>query len=201
MIVTSLDLHEKYKNYSDKRGKIARDIKKGLLFPLVKGIYETDPNVDPSLLAQYIYNPSYLSFDYVLSLEGLIPEGVYTYTNATCGRGKRKIYTNHFGTYIYWDIPIAAFNKGVRTEIIDGYQIMLATPEKALCDKLYILPPVLSMKNLKVLMFYELRIDEEEFDKLNKDDLLILAPLYKSTNLNLLAKLIKGEKSNGWNIK
>ena len=44
------------------------------------------------------------------------------------------------------------------------------------------------------MLFDDLRIDEDEFNKLDKNIILKLAPLYHSTNLNLLAKLIKGEK-------
>ena len=40
----------------------------------------------------------------------------------------------------------------------------------------------------------DLRIDKESFYKLNKEDILYMAPLYHSTNLNVLVKLIKGEK-------
>ena len=42
-----------------------------------------------------------------------------------------------------------------------------------------------------IYSFDDLRIDEDEFSKLNKDILEKLAPLYHSTNLNLLAKLIR----------
>lgn len=70
----------------------------------------------------------------------------------------------------------------------------MATAEKALCDKLYIMPPVRTIKELKRMLFEDLRIHEEDFDKLNRRDLLQLAPLYHSMNLNLLSKYLKGEK-------
>ena len=46
MIVTTLNLKEKYKDYSNINGKIKRDIDKGFLIPLVRGIYETNSSVD-----------------------------------------------------------------------------------------------------------------------------------------------------------
>ena len=77
----------------------------------------------------------------------------------------------------------------------DGkYSYQVATPEKALCDKLYTISPVKTVKDLKVLLFEDLRIYEDKFDELNKQDILKLAPLYRSTNLNLLETLIKGDK-------
>lgn len=195
MIVTAGQLKEKYNNYADKKGKIARDIENEKLFPLVKGVYETNPNVEGSRLAQFIYGPSYLSFDYVLSKVGLIPEAVYsTFTCATFNKKKIKTYKNKFGTFIYRDVPKMVFSLGVTAFNDGGYSYQMATGEKALCDKLYSLSPVKTIKDLKELLFEDLRIDEDRFDELNKQDILKLTPLYHSTNLNLLEKFIKGEK-------
>jgi hypothetical protein len=74
------------------------------------------------------------------------------------------------------------------------YSYQVATPEKALCDKLYTISPVTSVKELKNLLFEDLRIDEDAFNKLNMEDILKMAPLYRSTNLNLLVKLIGEER-------
>lgn len=195
MIITVQQLKEKYAHLSDPMGKISRDIKNKKIFPLVKGVYETDANVHGSKLAQFIYGPSYLSFDYVLYTHGLIPEVVYnTFTSATFNKRKVKTYMNYFGTFIYRDVPREVFNLGVLA-ITDGpYSYQIATMEKALCDKLYTLSPAKSIKDLKKMLFEDLRIDEELFSTLNKGDILKIAPLYHSKNLNLLVKFINGEK-------
>jgi len=191
MIITAQQLKEKYAYLSDPMGKIARDIKSGKIFPLVKGVYETDADAHGSRLAQFIYGPSYLSFDYVLHVQGLIPEAVYnTYTCATFNKRKIKTYTNHFGTFIYRDVPKEVFNLGVFVFTDGPYSYQVASTEKALCDKLYTLSPVKTVTELKELLFDDLRIDEDAFNKLNKEDILKIAPLYHSTNLNLLVKLI-----------
>lgn len=192
MIITAQQLKEQYSKYVDINGKIARDVKNEKLFPLVKGIYETNPNTNGSRLAQFIYGPSYLSFDYALAEYGLIPEAVYVFTCATFNKKKIKTYTNIFGTFIYRDVPNNVFSYGVMVNVDGNYAYHIATPEKALCDKLYTLSPVKTIKNLKRLLFDDLRIDEGKFNELNKQDILKLAPLYHSTNLNLLAKFIKG---------
>ncbi len=192
MIITTQQLKERYAHLSDPIGKISRDIKSGKIFPLVKGVYETDANVHGSRLAQFIYGPSYLSFDYVLHLQGLIPEAVYnTYTCATFNKRKIKTYTNHFGTFIYRDVPKAVFNLGVFVFTDGGYSYQVASAEKALCDKLYTLTPVKNLQELTELLFADLRIDEEAFYALKKEDILKITPLYRATNLNLLAKLLK----------
>lgn len=194
MIVTTQQLQEQYSHLSNKMGRISRDVKNGKLFPLVKGIYETDEGVHGSRLAQFIYGPSYLSFDYVLHMQGLISEAVYnTFTCATFNKRKVKTYTNHFGTFIYRDVPKEVFNLGVVAFSDGEYSYQVATTEKALCDKLYSLSPAKSIKGLKAMLFEDLRIDEEAFNKLKKEDILKIAPLYRSTNLNLLVKLI-GER-------
>lgn len=195
MIITTQQLKEQYSNYSNPIAKISRDVKNGKLFPLVKGIYETNPNAFAPYLAQFIYGPSYISFDYVLHYQGLIPEAIYsTVTCATYNKKKIKTYTNKFGTFIYRDVPSSVFSLGV-IAINDGeYSYQVATPEKALCDKLYTISPVRTINDLEKLLFEDLRIDEDKFNELNKQDILKLAPLYRSTNLNLLEKLIKGEK-------
>ena len=195
MVITSQQLKEYYHNLADPKGRIARDVKNGKLFPLVKGMYETDPNAFAPYLAQFIYGPSYISFDFVLHYQNLIPEVVYnTVTCATFNKKKVKTYTNRFGTFIYRDVPPAVFNLGVMVMNEGTYTYQVATPEKALCDKLYTISPIRSVDDLEKLLFDDLRIDEDKFNELNKQDILQLAPLYRSTNLNLLEKLIKGEK-------
>lgn len=191
MIITTQQLKEKYADFSDPAGKIARDVKNGKLFPLVKGVYETDADVHGVKLAQFIYGPSYLSFEYVLHLHGLIPEAVYnTYTSATFNKRKVRTYVNCFGTFIYRDIPQKVFSLGVSVVTDGAYSYQIASAEKAFCDKLYTLPAVRSIKSLKELIFADLRIDEDAFYNLNKEDIATLAPLYGSSNLNLLVKLL-----------
>lgn len=193
MIITNLELKEKYKNYADVNGKIKRDIDKGLLFPLVRGIYETDSNVDGFLLASSIYGPSYLSFEYALSIHNLIPERVVVYTNATFNKRKSKLYQNHFGLFTYRDVPKKAFPYMVKAHEEDSYVYFIASPEKALCDLLYIKEPVLSIKALKVLMFEDLRINKDVFNQLNFEDILSLTDKYISNNIKYLKKYIERE--------
>ena len=147
LIVTTHQLKEQYANYSNPIAKINRDVIQGKLFPLVKGIYETNPNTNGSRLAQFIYGPSYLSFDYALAEYGLIPEAVYVFTCATFNKKKIKTYTNKFGTFIYRDVPNNVFSYGVMVNVDGNYAYHIATPEKALCDKLYTISPV------KMLMY------------------------------------------------
>ena len=118
--------------------------------------------------------------------------------NGRCGvleviDGKTKRYENAFGTFLYRDVPVAVYPPGVEIRVEGGYSYQLASPEKALCDKLYSLSPVYSVRALKELLFDDLRIDEAAFFALQKDDISQLAPLYRATNLKLLAKFMEGK--------
>lgn len=193
MLKTVNELVLRYKDYSDPLGKIHREIKRGNLIPVVKGLYETDTHTPGHYLASSIYGPSYLSFEFALAFHGLIPERVYTYTNATYKKNRTKKYNTHFGLFTYRDIPEKAFPYGVVNHIENGYSFAIATPEKALCDRLYIAPPQTSMKQLKLLMFEDLRIEEEDFEELDPEQILILCDLYPSTNMKQLKKIIVKE--------
>ncbi len=194
MLVSFDALAQQFADYTDVKGKIRREVQSGRLVQVVKGLYETDARTDGKYLAGAIYGPSYLSFDYALSVHALIPETVYnTYTSATFRKGKTKRYENAFGTFLYRDIPAAVYPLGVEIKVEGGYSYQIATPEKALCDKLYSLSPVYSVKALKELLFDDLRIDEGVFYAMRKIDIFQLAPLYRATNLKLLAKLMGGK--------
>ena len=195
MVLTFDSLALQFKDYTDVKGKIRREVQSGRLTQITRGLYETDARADGKYLAGAIYGPSYLSFDYVLSMCSLIPEAIFqTYTSATFRKGKAKQYDNAFGVFTYRDVPAAVYHFGVEIREENGYSYQIATPEKAICDKLYTISPVGSVKAMRALLFDDLRIDESDFWQLNLDDIKQLAPLYKSTNHKYLAKLIDGGK-------
>ena len=193
MVITVSVLKERYKNYSNPLDKIKRDADNGVLFRLSRGIYETNGNTNPCLLASSILSPSYLSFDWALSYYGLIPEKVAAITSASLGVRKNKTFINQFGRYEYSDIPANAFSEGL-TYLENGeYMVKIATKEKAICDSLSKWRVVNSVKALKELLFVDKRIDEEEFFACDFQLMMRLASLYKKTNLDLLMKLIRKE--------
>ena len=193
VILTTLNLKEKYKEYTDINGKIKRDADNGILFPLVRGIYETNGNADGFLLSSYIYGPSYLSFEYALSFHNLIPERVVVYTSATFNKRKTKSYQNHFGLFTYRDVPKEAFPFFVQAYEKDTYAYFIASPEKALCDLLYIKEPVKSIRDMKILLFEDVRINKDTFDHLNFEDIIFLSTKYISNNIKFFVKYIESE--------
>ena len=191
MIKTTRMLINELSEYANPSKKIERLVASKKLIPIKRGLYETNPYTDGQYLAGCICSPSYLSFDYALSLYGLIPEAVYEYTSATFQKNKKKEFRNYFGRFSYRDIPSKAFPYGIKIISENDYVYKIATPEKALCDKLYSLAPLQNQKQLSDLLFDDLRIDKEEFFKLNKEDIFIFEQLYKCSNITLLSKYIK----------
>ena len=191
MLYTTQMLLEKYHDYQDPFGKIKRLCSEGKLYPVTKGLYETDGNLDGELMSAAIYGPSYLSFNYALAYYELIPEGVREYTSATCGKGKKKRYHNCFGEYSYRDVPVEVFPYETRLIEENGYVYYIATPEKALCDKLYELPALKNLKELRELLFENLRIDEEELSGLDFHTIGELSMLYHSNNVRFLSSYLR----------
>lgn len=190
MIVTYEMLKNQLSHYKAPENKIKRMCIGDEIVKLKKNLYETNPNLEGYLVANAIYSPSYLSFDYALAYYDLIPETVYVYTSATFKKNRKKRYTNKLGTFTYQDVPAQVYPYGI-TIIHEGeYSYLIASPEKALCDKLYILSPVRNKKEMNNLLFNDLRIELDEFKKLNFEDLYVLCDLYKSTNHKILKKVI-----------
>lgn len=199
MVYTIDELKIKYNQYSDIQGKIKREVEKGKYIPIVRGLYETNINTPGYYLSSYIYGPSYLSFDYALSYYGLIPERVKTYTSATYNKRKTKTYSTSFGYYVYRDIPRSAYPFQIKAIEENGYVYYIASKEKAICDKLYTIKSVSSVKDLNEMLFNNLRIDRQEFNKLDRDILLLLTKKYSSKTLSTFEKFIEETMhENNW---
>ena len=191
MIYSFDDLKIKFSDYAKIRDKINHEIQAGRLIHIARGLYTTDAKISGKYISGRLCSPSYLSFDFALYIYSLIPETVYAYTSATFCKHRNKMYKNNFGTFTYRDVPAEVYPLGVLTREENGYSYQIATPEKAVCDKLYTISPVSNLTEIKELLFDDLRIDEDDFSRLNKEILQKIAPLYHSTNLNLLTKLIR----------
>ena len=88
-------------------------------------------------------------------------------------------------------IGIGPYPEEVILKEENNYSYQIASKEKALCDKLYTLKPLNNYSNLEKMLFDDLRIDREEFNKLNIDKIEKLSNLYHSTNVKLLAKYMR----------
>lgn len=190
-------LLQQYNSYANPDAKIGRLVRDGDLIPIIKGLYETDRSVPGHVLAGILYGPSYLSFEFALAWHDLIPEAVYTFTSATCGKGRKKLYKTPYGIFTFRDVPVAAFPYGTEFHEENGYGFVIASAEKAVCDKLYTCAPCSNRAELQGLLFDDLRIDETAFRNADLSGMAELAGLYKTMNHRLLISMIKGMKRHG----
>lgn len=112
-------------------------------------------------IANRIYRPSYISLHTALSFYGMIPESVVQITSVSSL--KTMFFGNRFGEYSYKNIKSSLMFGYEPHEIAGNRTLMMATPEKALLDLLYLYPFYDSIEELE-----ELRLDEsymlEEFN-------------------------------------
>lgn len=121
--------------------QLNRWVKKEQLIRLKRGFYTLPADrrrahFSLRWLANALYAPSYLSLDFVLSYFDLIPERVSVITSVT--RLKTATFDNALGRFSYRSVKPELFF-GFE-EILDeqGTRVLMATPEKALLDALYL---------------------------------------------------------------
>ena len=186
MIYTTETLREALSEYKNPNDKIHRMIQERKLFPVVKGLYTTDPQINGKFLAGSIYGPSYLSFDYALVQYHLINKIPSAFQSATCCKHKTKQYDTKYGRFTYRDVPEEVFPLFVRDMGAAGKTYRIASPEKALCDKLYSMRPAENMAELETMVFDFIGIDRRHFRSLHLDDILCMGEKYHSRNVKLL---------------
>ena len=76
----------------------------------------------------------------------------------------------------------------------NGYGYMIASAEKAVCDRLYTCSPCSNRTELRQLLFDDLRIDEAAFRSADLNEMAELAGLYKTKNHRLLIAMLKEMK-------
>lgn len=166
------------KDYERPNDKIYQLAKEGVIQSIKKGLYVVGPalNIDrkpePFLLANHILGPSYVSVETALSYHGLIPERVYEIASMTT-QAPRK-FTTPLGTFSYTRLPLPYYAFGIRSEkLADDQYAMVASPEKALCDKIITTSGLLfrSKKNAKEFLLENMRIDEEALRQLNVNEM------------------------------
>ncbi len=118
------------------RIQLSRWCQSGKLCPLRRGMYAFPEKgaavrINPALLANRMYAPSYVSTYWALGFYGLIPEKVVTYTCVT--QRVTRSFKNTLGAFQYRTLKEIAFF-GYRLQEINGDNVFIARPEKALLD-------------------------------------------------------------------
>src|SRR5436853_1726605 len=123
--------------------QLSRWVKAGRLYQLRRGLYAVAPPFQrvyphPFLVANRLVSGSYVSLQSALGHFALIPESVPVTTSVTTGRPGR--WSTPLGTYDYRHLQPDFLTGFRRTLLMGGQEALLATPEKALLDLVYLEP-------------------------------------------------------------
>ncbi|ACF43084.1 conserved hypothetical protein [Pelodictyon phaeoclathratiforme BU-1] len=189
------------KEYRSPNDKIVRLIDEGWLVPIKKGLYAVSPErttipISTPLVANLLYGPSCVSMDYALYHYGIIPERVVEVTSMTTRRG--KVYDLPIGRFSYTHSPLDFYPVGIdRVENTDKTGFLMASPEKALCDKLVFTRNlnIVSPRALQDLLMDDLRLDEENITRFDLKVIeACIMPGMKERMLRALLELVNSMK-------
>ena len=140
------------------RNNLTRWCRKGLLVKLRNEYYAFPEYRQVPGFSRYvanrIYNPSYISLHSALSFYGMIPEEVVQLTSVTTLKTAR--FENDFGSFHYQNVKESLYFGYDIKMLPDGRGVLMATPEKALLDLLYLNPFYTTEQDME-----ELRLDED----------------------------------------
>lgn len=182
-------------NISNVNDKISNLVKSGDIIRLKRGFYifgvdYRDELLDLVMIANMLYAPSYISFDYALSYYGMIPERVDEISSATIRHN--KYFNTSVGNFSYTKIPAAVYYIGIDWVYDDtNGGKLIATPEKALCDKIRYDRGVGTLTQTQMIDYLtnDLRLDISF--KFDISMIEYIAKIYKSKNLRTLAIVLK----------
>jgi len=186
-------------NYKRINDKIVQLKNKGILTPLKSGYYVYNPVhgnnlVSKEIMANILLGPSYISLDYALWFHELIPESVHEITSLTTKRSKS--FETEYGVFSYKQIKKELFNLGLEIQSTKSGNFIIASKEKALCDKVYFTKD-LSLRSKDAMVEFledDLRIDLDELNKFNIDIFYKYLEISKSKKIEILIKVIEGLK-------
>lgn len=155
------------KDYKSPNDKISELLKSKDLISLRRGLYVIGPNMDlpqpePFLIANHLRGPSYVSLESALSYWNMIPERVYEINSVTIKTSKQ--YHTPVGRFTYKRLHTPYYSFGIKNiEYSPKQTVLIASREKALCDKIVLTPKVnlRSVKQTKEFLIEDLRIHDE----------------------------------------
>jgi hypothetical protein len=175
------------------RNRINDLLRQGVILRVKKGLYVFGDRYrrhpySKELLANLVYGPSYVSLDYALAYHGLTPERVEALTSVTPNRSRR--FATPVGLFIYRQIPARAYEVGaVRVEADHQLAFLMASPEKALADKIVSVrgAPIASIGEMVRFLEEDLRIDAGAIRSLSPERIDEFAGRYRSLKLRRLS--------------
>ncbi len=177
------------------RLQLGRWINSGRIYQLRRGLYSIAPpyrkaKPHPFLVANRLQRSSYVSLQSALAFYGLIPENVNSTVSVTTGRPERL--ENPLGIYEF---------RHIKTNLLFGYQMtdlgtqaaLVATPEKALLDLVYLQPGGDTLEYLQSLRLQNM--DRMNPDLFKKQADTFASPKMRAAVKNIL-QLIQEDSTN-----
>lgn len=180
-------------NYTNPDDFLSRMVKSGELIRLKNGFFLIAEKIEESpvpyeQIANLLYGPSYISFEWALSFYSMIPEGVYVVTSVSST--KSKTYKTQVGTFDYTYLSNHRYAIGIDQKENAAGRFLIATPEKALADLIHAKSKKLEGKDLLIDLIEARRIDEDLLKNLNKKHLLEIADNYRSKTVTNLVNVL-----------
>jgi hypothetical protein len=186
--------------YANPRDRVTALLRRGDIMRVKKGLYVFGDALrrrpySRELLANLMYGPSFVSLDSALSFHGLIPEGVRAMTSVTTKRP--KTFATPLGSFIYRQSPESGFHLGMDRVEQEGVAFLIATPERALADKVRDDRgnELRSRADAARYLFESLRIDREGLAQMDPNRLDRLAAGLRSRKVALCAALVRQQRS------
>ena len=134
----------------------------------------TGKNISSFEIANFLYQPSYISLETALNYWGILSQFPFEITNITSKKNVSKKFDEK--VYVYSHISNKYFGMFTKKE-----GILIALPEKALFDQLYLVS-----KGIKTANF-----DEYDLKKINRKKLIEVCRQLKTDNniMNLVKKI------------
>lgn len=199
-------LTDALKGLSSPRDKITDMLRQGIIVRVKKGLYVFGDRYrkhpySREQLANLVYGPSYVSLDYALAHYGIIPERVEALMSVTVSRSRR--FSTPVGLFLYRQIPARAYVAGmVRAEGGHGQAYLIASPEKALADKIVSArgARIASVAEMSRFLEEDLRIDAGSLRSMSVEKVDDFARRYRSLKLRKLGGLLRRLRDRGEGI-
>lgn len=189
-------------DYTHPRDKVSHWLQSGALIRVKKGLYVfgrefAESPYSKEVIANLIYGPSAVSLTYALSYYGLIPKSVSEITSITNSR--HKLFETPVGRFSYCYLSPKHYSVGIELQQMNlEEQFFMASPEKALCDYIYLIDKLLKFDGpgaMEAYLVYDLHIDEGEFKRFRFNKLSEIVGAYGDERLILLKTLLKSKRN------
>ena len=194
LFFTKESLRQLEKNDDSLNSNLKFWLKKEIIISLKKGVFilkktwEKEPNKDLYLqyLANKIYQPSYLSLEYVMDKYSLLTESVWGLSSITTK--KTQTFNNKLAKFSYYSISSDLFC-GYESKKFNSANVLIAKKPTAVFDYLYLR----FLKNAPVSQtaIKELRINWENISKIEFGKIQKYARKSKSLRVKQVINLIK----------